>query len=81
VDLVPHLDVDLAKIHDSLRRVMPDPRVIELSARSGVGMDAWKGWLDHLKAHVAKPAAAREHTHAHGHGPSHSHGGGRPHSH
>ena len=34
-DLVPHLDVELAKVHDALARVMPRPKVIEVSARSG----------------------------------------------
>jgi hydrogenase nickel incorporation protein HypB len=84
VDLVPHLDVDLAKIHDALRRVMPDPRVIEVSARTGVGMDAWKGWLEHLRGRVAaKGGGAHTHTHAHDdhHGHGHAHGGGKPHSH
>jgi hydrogenase nickel incorporation protein HypB len=90
VDLVPHLDVDLAKIHDSLRRVMPDPRVIEVSARSGVGMASWKGWLEHLRSHVARPgAAAHSHghdgSHTHSHGPdgthTHSHGPGDGHTH
>src|SRR5512141_2468217 len=49
VDLVPHLDVDLAEIHDALARVMPRPRVIEVSARTGAGMDAWVAWLAELR--------------------------------
>jgi hydrogenase nickel incorporation protein HypB len=77
-DLVPHLDVDLAKVHDALARVMPRPRVIELSARTGAGMEAWVGWLDELRVQVQRPAPARGHSHAHGHdhgrGGSHGHG-------
>ena len=42
-DLVPHLEVDLAKIHDALSRVMPSPRAIEISARTGQGLDSVDG--------------------------------------
>jgi hydrogenase nickel incorporation protein HypB len=65
-DLVPHLDVDLAKVHDALARVMPRPEAIEMSARTGHGMDAWVAWLDRLKARVAPGPArlAAPHSHA-----------------
>ncbi len=53
VDLVPHLDVDLAKLHDALARVMPAPRAIELSARTGQGVDAWMAWLEEQRAPYA----------------------------
>jgi hydrogenase nickel incorporation protein HypB len=88
-DLVPHLDVDLAKVHDALARVMPRPETIEVSARTGKGMDAWVAWLDRLRARVAPGGAraAKPHSHAHHHGhgdPSHGHGHGdhtHPHDH
>ena len=65
-DLVPHLDVDLGKVHDALARVMPRPETIEVSARDGKGMDAWVAWLDRLKARVAPGPArvAKPHAHA-----------------
>jgi hydrogenase nickel incorporation protein HypB len=69
VDLVPHLDVDLAKVHDALARVMPRPRVLELSARTGQGMDQWVAWLAELRAVVA-PGGARAAT-PHTHAPTH----------
>jgi hydrogenase nickel incorporation protein HypB len=53
VDLVPHLDVDLRKIHDALSRVTPAPRAIELSARTGQGVDAWLAWLEEQRAPFA----------------------------
>src|SRR5512142_313711 len=53
VDLVPHLDVDLAKLHDALARVMPAPRAIALSARTGQGMAAWLAWLEEQRAPFA----------------------------
>jgi hydrogenase nickel incorporation protein HypB len=74
-DLVPHLDVDLAKLHDALARVMPRPKVIEVSARTGAGMAGWIGWVEELRA-ALRPAptpAARAHAHPHAHGPGDAH--------
>ena len=66
-DLLEHLpDVNLARIHESLTRVMPVPRVIELSARTGRGLSAWLDWLLTTESHAA-PAdvpGARVHVHA-----------------
>ena len=46
-DLLPHLpDVSLAAIEDALSRVMPSPRLIPFSARTGAGVDAWLDWLE-----------------------------------
>jgi hydrogenase nickel incorporation protein HypB len=75
-DLVAHLDVDLAKIHDAIARVMPRPRAIEVSARTGKGMDAWIAWLEELRARVPARSAqahSHEHDHAHDHGRAHPH--------
>jgi len=46
IDLLPHLpDIRLETISDALARVMPLPRCIPLSARTGEGMDRWLEWL------------------------------------
>ena len=46
-DLLPYLpEVSVAAIEDALAHVMPDPRVIALSARTGEGLDAWLEWLE-----------------------------------
>ncbi len=44
-DLLPHLDFDVARCLDYARRVNPDIRILQLSARTGEGMDAWLDWL------------------------------------
>lgn len=44
-DLLPHLDFDVAKCIDFARRVNPDIEVLLVSAKTGVGMDAWLDWL------------------------------------
>ena len=55
VDLLPHLDFDVAKCLDFARRVRPDIEVLQVSARDGSGMAAWLDWL---RTGVAGLAAA-----------------------
>jgi hydrogenase nickel incorporation protein HypB len=65
IDLLPHLpDISLDRILDSLGRVMPDPRVLPLSARTGAGLDDWLAWLHQQETRVAPgPAGAHHHHH------------------
>ena len=59
IDLLPYLpDISLARIVDSLRRVMPDPRYLAVSARTGQGIDEWITWLaeHHVHSTHAHPA-------------------------
>jgi hydrogenase nickel incorporation protein HypB len=79
-DLVPHLDVDLAKVHDALARVMPRPRAIEVSARTGKGLDQWIAWLEELRRPMISPALPLKEVRMHSHG-GHTHGPGEGHEH
>ncbi|ABC80247.1 hydrogenase nickel incorporation protein HypB [Anaeromyxobacter dehalogenans] len=81
VDLVPHLDVDLPKLRDAIAHVMPTAKVIELSARTGEGMDRWIAWLEELRRPIVKPAQPRTHAHGHDHGHEHTHADGTTHAH
>ena len=46
VDLLPQLpDVDVAAIERNLSMVMPRPKMLPISARSGAGIDDWIRWL------------------------------------
>jgi hydrogenase nickel incorporation protein HypB len=57
VDLLPHVDFDVAACIAHAQRVNPGIEVLLVSARSGQGMDAWLDWLlDAMKA--GAPAAA-----------------------
>lgn len=57
IDLLPHLpDVHLETIADALARVMPRPRYLPLSARTGEGLDRWLEWLDDMR--LAPPSSA-----------------------
>ena len=44
-DLAPYLDFDMDQFRTNLTAVNPQAQVIELSARTGEGMDAWLEWL------------------------------------
>jgi hydrogenase nickel incorporation protein HypB len=44
-DLLPYLDFDVDKCIEFARRVNPDIEVLQLSAKSGEGMDAWYQWI------------------------------------
>ncbi|MFC5994652.1 hydrogenase nickel incorporation protein HypB [Pseudonocardia hispaniensis] len=50
VDLLPHLDFDLSLFYANLRSVNPNVQTIEMSARTGQGLDEWCDWLSALRA-------------------------------
>ena len=41
-----HLDVDIGAIRDGLARVMPEPRMIAVSGKTGEGIAEWLAWLE-----------------------------------
>jgi hydrogenase nickel incorporation protein HypB len=45
IDLLPHLDFDMATFLSNLRSVNPTAHVIQSSARTGEGVDEWCAWL------------------------------------
>ena len=45
-DLLPHLTFSVPKAIEFARRVNPGIEVIEVSATSGQGMDAWLAWIE-----------------------------------
>lgn len=44
-DLLPHLDFDLERFRENLDSVHPGVGRLEMSARSGEGVEAWCDWL------------------------------------
>jgi hydrogenase nickel incorporation protein HypB len=66
IDLLPHLpEIDLARIEAAIARVMPEPRVLALSARTGAGLQAWLDWLTAAEQPRRLQSAARA-AHVHG---------------
>jgi hydrogenase nickel incorporation protein HypB len=45
MDLAPYLEIDLNLLKNNLRRVNSQLEVIEISARSGIGLDDLVRWL------------------------------------
>ncbi len=45
IDLLPHLTYDVEKVKKEIRVLNPDSDILELSATTGEGMDAWVEWI------------------------------------
>jgi hydrogenase nickel incorporation protein HypB len=68
VDLIPHLDFDVAAVEDAVARVMPAANMLKVSAKTGEGIDAWLQWLEERRpAPVERPAKGHSHEHPHEH--------------
>jgi len=64
IDLIPHLDFDVAAVEDALARVMPEASLLKVSAKTGEGIDAWLQWLeDRRPAPVEHATEGHEHHH------------------
>jgi hydrogenase nickel incorporation protein HypB len=55
-DLLPHLDFDVARVIANARDVNPDIIVLNVSARSGEGLDAWYDWIRRGAARMREAA-------------------------
>jgi hydrogenase nickel incorporation protein HypB len=53
IDLVPYLDVDVDSYVARVREVNPTATILPVSARTGVGMADWFGWLRQFAADQA----------------------------
>lgn len=45
IDLLPHVDFNVEQCLDYARQVNPDLQILQLSARTGDGLDAWLDWV------------------------------------
>jgi hydrogenase nickel incorporation protein HypB len=45
IDLLPHVEFDVARVMAHAREVNPSIEILCVSARTGDGMDEWYGWL------------------------------------
>lgn len=58
VDLAPHVPFDRGRFLDDVRHLDEDVAVLELSALTGEGIDAWLDWLTRPAALSAAPSGA-----------------------
>ena len=52
IDLLPHLDFDMEQFLHNLDAVHPGVQRMQVSARTGEGVEAWRDWLTRLRAEV-----------------------------
>lgn len=52
IDLLPYLDFNMQVAREYAMKVNPDLKFIELSVRSGDGMEAWYNWLNDLRKKI-----------------------------
>jgi hydrogenase nickel incorporation protein HypB len=45
IDLLPHLDFSMQRAKENVRRVNPDVEILEVSARTGIGMSRFYEWI------------------------------------
>ena len=45
IDLLPHLDFDVQRCIDYAQRINPKIKVLQLSAKTGEGMQGWYQWI------------------------------------
>jgi hydrogenase nickel incorporation protein HypB len=62
IDLLPHVDFDVARCIDAARQVHPGLPVLQLSARSGEGLESWYEWLrlQHAARQIGRATAPAE---------------------
>jgi len=49
IDLLPYLDIEIRKIRENIKKINPLIEIIELSAKTGEGFDAWLQFLTRNK--------------------------------
>ncbi|MFN3622458.1 MAG: hydrogenase nickel incorporation protein HypB [Hyphomicrobium sp.] len=64
-DILPHLEFDVAATIANARKVNPGIKVLQLSAKTGEGMEAWLQWIRAARTlaatgHAAQAASARQ---------------------
>lgn len=50
IDLLPHVDFDVAQTIANARKVNPGIKVVQVSAKSGEGLEAWAQWIRAARA-------------------------------
>ncbi len=58
IDLLPHVQFDVAEVRANARRVHPGMEIIELSCTTGQGFDAWMQWLQQRRAATQQQATS-----------------------
>lgn len=60
IDLLPHLDFDLQRCLENVRKVHPSIRIFPASTKTGIGLDDFYEWLRALLTEAGEAAQAAE---------------------
>ena len=63
-DLLPHVDFDVDRCIEHARSINPDINVLQVSARTGDGMDRWVDWLTQSAKRKAREPVEEAPLHA-----------------
>jgi hydrogenase nickel incorporation protein HypB len=63
-DLLPYVELDVARCIGQAQAINPDIEILKVSARTGEGVQDWIDWLLHARDHVQNPHAKDPHVHA-----------------
>jgi hydrogenase nickel incorporation protein HypB len=55
MDLLRHLDLDVATVRGNLEQVAPGTPLLPVSAKSGAGIGAWMEWLEKQRRALPRP--------------------------
>jgi hypothetical protein len=54
---VPYVGINISTIEENLTLIMPKPALLQVSARTGAGIDRWVRWLGGVGRVRAAPCA------------------------
>jgi len=46
IDLIPHTDLDMGRLEETVRKMNPSVELFKVSCRTGEGLDGWTTWLE-----------------------------------
>jgi hydrogenase nickel incorporation protein HypB len=81
VDLLPHTNFDSVEASRVARVLHEGIEILDVSCRTGDGLDRWAAWLEHRLAHAREHWDGVQHQHAPGQGHGHGHDHGHDHGH
>ena len=56
IDLLPHLDFSMERARENILRVNPDAEIVEVSAKTGAGMQTLYDWIRAQRTAVKEQA-------------------------
>lgn len=62
-DLLEHVDFNISEAEKNIKAINPDIQTMEISAKTGYGVEKWIAWIMHQTAEFQKTAKHKAHVH------------------